>query len=360
MKETIKMLKELTDANGVPGNEGEVRQVMKKYLENVADDIYTDNLGSFIAKRSTISTLAEVPCKIMIAGHMDEVGFIVKLIDDNGFIKFQTMGGWVSHTLLAQQVVITTSENKKIRGVIGAKPPHLMNGGEREKALDVEKMFIDIGVESKKKAEKLGIQIGDMITPYIEFKRMANPKYLLAKAWDNRAGCGVAIDVMKNLTDYYGTIYAVGTVQEEVGLRGAITSANKIEPDIAFVVDVGLAGDMPGVSEVDGKLGKGPQIVIMDSMTIAHKKLKDFVVEVAKELKIPYQLEIMTKGGTDAGRIHMSGSGVPTVGIALASRYIHSHTFMIHLDDYLNTVKLLTEVIKNLTKEKVLELTKQI
>lgn len=346
------MLKELTDANGVPGNEREVRDVMRKYTEGYADEITYDNLGSFIAKKVG----DENGPKIMIAGHMDEVGFMVTKITDKGFIKFQTLGGWWSQVMLAQQVTITTGEGKTVHGVIGSKPPHILPPEARKKPAEIKDMYIDLGVATKEEVEKLGVKPGDMITPYIEFREMANEKYLLAKAWDNRIGCAIALDVLRNLKDekHPNVFYAVGTVQEEVGLRGARTSAYKIEPDISFAADVGIAGDTPGVgSEAEGEMGKGPQILLFDASMVGHKGLRDFVLDVANELNVPYQFEALKGGGTDSGAIHVSHNGVPAMSIGIPSRYIHSHTSMIHRDDYENAVKLLTELIKRLDRDAV-------
>lgn len=348
MDETLKMLKDLTDAKGIPGNEGEVREVFKKYISPYADEISYDGLGGVIARK----TGAEKGPKIVIAGHLDEVGFMVTKIDDKGFIRFQTVGGWVTHVLLNQKVVIVTSKGENIIGVIGSKPPHIMKPEERKKAVDMKDLFIDIGAESKEQAESWGIRPGDMVVPYSEFTVMKNEKRLLAKAWDNRVGLAVAIGVLKNLQNesHPNIVYGVGTVQEEVGLRGARTAAYKIEPDIGIAVDVGLTGDTPGVTDKDarGELGKGPQIILYDASMVSHKGLRDFIVDVAEELKIPYQYEWIPGGGTDAGTIHTTKSGAPSIAVTIATRYIHAHAGIIHRDDYENTVRLLTEVVKRL------------
>ena len=181
--------------------------------------------------------------------------------------------------------------------------------------------------------------------------------FLIYKAWDNRIGCAIAIDVLKQLkdTDHPNVVYGVGTVQEEVGIRGSKTSAYKIEPDIGFSVDVGIAGDTPGVTEKEalGKMGNGPQIILYDASMVSHKGLRDLVTGVADELKIPYQFDAIPGGGTDAGSIHLTHSGAPTLSIGIATRYIHSHAAMLHRDDYENTVKLIVEVIKRLDRETV-------
>lgn len=346
MEESKKLLKKLTDLNGVPGDEGQVRKAIKEELKNVADTFQVDGIGSIIAKK--LANDASKP-KVMIAGHMDEVGFMVKSIDDKGFIKFQTLGGWWGHVLLASEVTITTSSGKTIDGVVGSTPPHLLEAGAREKVVKPDDMFIDLGVSSKEQVEEMGITIGDMITPKVEFQEMLDKNYLKAKAFDNRIGCGVAIEVMKNLQSNCPVeLYSVGTVQEEVGLRGAGTSSYAVDPDVAFVVDVTLAGDTPNTSGADTKLGEGPVVVLMDGTCIGNKKLKNLAVQVAEELDMKINFEILTKGGTDAGRIHMSRSGVPTLGFAIPSRYIHSHTSMIHYQDYKDLVTLITEMTKKI------------
>ena len=356
LDETLQMLKDLTDAKGIPGNEREPREVMKKYITAYADEVTTDGLGSLIAKK----TGKEGGPKIMVAGHLDEVGFMVTQIDDKGFLRFQTLGGWWSQVMLAQRVTITTKKGD-VTGVIGSKPPHILPPEMRKKPVDIKDMFIDIGASSREEAMEFGVLPGDQIVPYFEFTVMNNEKMLLAKAWDNRIGCAIAIDVLKGLKDaeHPNVVYGVGTIQEEVGLRGARTSAHAIQPDIGFGVDVGIAGDTPGISEKEAssKMGEGPQIILYDASMVSHKGLRDFVVGVADELSIPYQFDAIAGGGTDSGAIHMTANGVPALSITIATRYIHSHAAMLHRDDYENAVKLITEVIKRLDEETVKTIT---
>lgn len=356
MDKTLEMLKELTDAKGIPGNEHEPREVMKKYIAPYADEVTTDNLGSLIAKKVG----NEQGPKIMVAGHLDEVGFMITRIDDKGFLYFQTVGGWWSQVMLAQRVTIVTKQGD-ITGIIGSKPPHILSPEARKKSVDIKDMFIDIGASSKEEAKEWGIRPGDMVVPYFEFTVMNNEKMLLAKAWDNRIGCAIAIDVLKGLKNetHENIVYGVGTVQEEVGLRGAKTAAQKINPDIAFGVDVGIAGDTPGVTEKEAlsKMGKGPQIILYDASMVSHKGLRDLVTDTADELNIPYQFDSVPGGGTDSGSIHLTHDGVPALSITIATRYIHSHAAMLHRDDYENAVKLIIEVIKRLDRETVNKLT---
>lgn len=354
---TLQMFKDLTDANGIAGNERAPREVMKKYIAPYADTVETDNLGSVIAKKVG----DENGPKIVVAGHLDEVGFMVTQIDDKGFIKFQTVGGWWSQVMLAQRVTITTRKGDEVIGVIGSKPPHILPADVRNKVVDIKDMFIDIGAASKDEVLEWGVRPGDMVTPYFEFNVMKNDKYLLAKAWDNRIGCAIAIDVMKALQNekHPNILYSVGNVQEEVGLRGAKTATHKIQPDIGFAVDVGVAGDTPGVTakESTSKMGAGPQIVVYDASMVSHRGLREFVLDVADEHNVPYQFEAMAGGGTDAGSIHVTANGVPALSIGIATRYIHSHAGILHRDDYDNAVKLMVEVIKKLDRDAVNKIT---
>jgi len=356
LDETLTMLKDLTDAKGIPGNEREVREIMKKYISPYADEITSDGLGSLIAKKVG----KEGGPKIMVAGHLDEVGFMITQIDDKGFLRFQTVGGWWGQVMLAQRVTIVTRKGD-VTGIIGSKPPHVLSVEARKKPIEIKDMFIDIGASSREEAQEWGVRPGDMVVPYFEFTVMNNEKMLLAKAWDNRIGCAIAIDVLRQLqgVDHPNVVYGVGAVQEEVGLRGAKTATYKIQPDIGFAVDVGIAGDTPGISEREAmsKMGKGPQVVVYDASMVAHKGLRDFVTDTADELNIPYQFESIPGGGTDAGSIHLTHNGVPALAITIATRYIHSHAAMLHRDDYENAVKLIVEVIKRLDRETVDKIT---
>lgn len=356
MDETLTMLKDLTDAKAISGDEKEARDVMEKYITPYAEEVYTDHLGSLIAKK----TGDENGPKVMVAGHLDEIGFMVTRIDEKGFVYFQTIGGWWSQVMLAQRVTIMTSKGD-VTGVIGSKPPHILPPEARKKPVAIKDMFIDIGATSKEEAIEFGVKPGDSIVPYFEFTQLKNEKMLMAKAWDNRIGCAIAIEVLKQLENskHPNIVYGVGTVQEEVGLRGAKTSAHMIKPDIAFAVDVGIAGDTPGISEhdADSKLGDGPQIILYDASMVSHKGLRDLVVQTADEKDIPYQYASIAGGGTDSGSIHLTADGVPALSITIATRYIHSHAAILHRDDFENAVKLIVEVIKKLDRETVNKIT---
>ena len=347
------LLIDLTSARGVPGNEEEVREVFKAYAKDYADEIIFDGLGSVIAKHGQ----DENSPRIFISGHMDEVGFMVTKITEKGFIEFQTLGGWWSQVMLAQQVEIKTREGKLIHGVIGCKPPHVLSVEARNKPYDIKDMFIDVGGSSEEEVKSWGVRPGDMITPYIEYKRLNDSKFLLAKAWDNRVGTAVALRVLENLAKdgHPNQLFAGSDVMEEVGLRGARTSTYLANPEIAFALDTGTAGDTPGMTpkEADSVLGKGPQILIFDASMVPHKKLLNFVTDVAEELEIPFQYTVIAGGGTDAGQMHLTRQGIPSLAITVPVRYLHSHTSVIHEDDYLNTVKLVTEVVRRLDRATV-------
>ncbi|PRO64962.1 M42 family metallopeptidase [Alkalicoccus urumqiensis] len=353
MEEMLKMMKELTDANGIPGNEREPREVMKRWIEPFANSVETDHLGSLIAKKQGGN---EDDPKIMVAGHLDEIGFMVTNINDKGFLQFQCVGGWWEQVMLAQRVTVMT-RNGNVPGVIGSKPPHILAPEARKKSVDKKEMFIDIGASSKEEAMEFGVRPGDSVVPVCDFTVMKNEKLLMAKAWDNRIGCAIAIEVLRRLQneEHPNTVYGVGTVQEEVGLRGARTSAHQIQPDIGFGVDVGIAGDTPGVSDKDAlsSMGDGPQVIMYDASMVSHKGLRDFVTDTADENSIPYQFDAVPGGGTDSGAIHLTADGVPALSITIATRYIHTHAAILHRDDFENAVKLITAVIKKLDRDTV-------
>ena len=345
MDERMQMFKELTEAHGAAGFEKPVREIMRKYIGKYTREIVQDNLGGIFGVRKG-NPFGPV---VMVAGHMDEVGFMVTQITDKGFIKFQPLGGWWSQVLLAQRVSILTAEGE-IEGVIGSLPPHILSDEVRNKPVDIKKMFIDIGADNKEDAEKMGIRPGQPIVPVTPFQVMANPKKLMAKAWDNRFGCALAIDLLDSLKDVElpNTLYVGANVQEEVGLRGAQVAAEMIKPDIFFALDAGPAGDMPGAPEdAMGKLGDGVLIRIFDRTYVTHKGMREYILDTVESLGIKHQY-FVSQGGTDAGRVHLHGRGVPSLVVAVPSRYIHSHASIIHYEDYLAAKETLTALVKNL------------
>jgi putative aminopeptidase FrvX len=352
---TLELLRELTEAPGISGYEREVREIIRRHLQHITT-IEQDRLGSIVCRKDG---KAEKP-RIMLAGHMDEIGFIVKFITDEGFIKFSPLGGWWGHVMLAQRVVIKTQKGDVI-GLIGSKPPHILSEEERKKLQEPKDMYIDVGATSSDETRELGICPGDPIVPICPFTVLGTGKTYLAKAFDDRVGCALFIEVIKSLSQekHPNSVYGVGTVQEEVGLRGARTSSWVVEPDVGLTMEVGVAGDVPDVKKEDaqGKLGKGPVIVIRDGSMVPNLRLRDLFIDTAMKLGIPYQFDILERGGTDSGAIHLHRHGVPSLVVAVPTRHIHSHAGIIYRNDFDQAVHLITSVIKNLDADTVTRLT---
>jgi len=354
MDSTEEMLRELTEITAISGFERDVARVIEKHLKPFARVTY-DRLGSVICRKEGTSA----DPKIMLAGHMDEVGFLVKQITKEGYIRFIPIGGWWPHVILGHRVIIKTRKGDVV-GVVGSKPPHDLEDEERKKVIDVKDMHIDVGATRRFDVEKkLGVRPGDAIVPWSPFQVMGNPKMYLAKAWDDRVGCAVMIDVIKRLAKqrHPNTVYGVGTVQEEVGLRGAQTSAAVVDPDVGFALEVSIAHDTPGygTDEVEA-LGAGAAIYVYDRTMIPNRNLLDLVIDIATKKKIPFHLASIPKGGTDTGRIHLNRAGVPSLVIGVPTRYIHTHAGIIHRSDYDSTVRLVAETMKVLDKKKVASL----
>lgn len=338
---TLELFKTLTELPGAPGNEHAVRNFMKNELAEYADEVIQDRLGGvFGVKRG------KGP-KVLVAGHMDEVAFMVTQITENGMIRFQPLGGWWSQVLLAQRVEILTDE-KSVIGVIGSIPPHNLTQSDRTKPMKIENMLIDVGADNREDALQMGIKPGQSILPVSPFTPMANPKKIMAKAWDNRYGCGLAIELLKEVQNEQlpNELYSGATVQEEVGLRGAKTAANMIQPDIFYALDASPANDMAGSKKEFGQLGKGALLRIFDRTMITHRGIREFVLQTAEDNDIPYQY-FVSQGGTDAGSVHVSNQGVPSAVIGICSRYIHTHASIIHVDDYAAAKELLVKLVRN-------------
>lgn len=345
------LLKELTETNGAPGFEKAIRAIMKREINQTGSNLLTDHLGSIFGEKK--GAAQEGP-KILLAGHMDEVGFMVSEITKDGYLRFVPLGGWWSQVLLAQRVQVVT-KNRTFTGVVGSKAPHVLQPEERNRVYPMREMFIDIGANDKDQVKQWGIKVGDPILPICPFELMPNNDTILAKALDNRAGCYTAIQVLKQLhgIDHPNTVYSGATVQEEVGLRGALTAPYIMDPDVAIALDVGVAEDVPGGNANKAKLGEGPLITFLDSSMIPHTSFRDLIIEVAEKNNIPYQVDVMLGGGTDAGKFHLFKKGIPSIVVGVAARYIHSHTSMISKSDLENSAKLVVELIKVLDKEKL-------
>ncbi len=367
----IKLLEDLCNSFGPSGHEHEAQKIARDYGAKYADEVLYDRMGSVVFRRGDKGP------KIMLAGHVDEIGFVITEIDKKGFLRFHQLGGWWDQTLLTQEVVIKPSRgNKKIIGVIGAPPPHVLGPEQRSKVVTKEKMFIDIGCSSAKEVKELGIRVGDPGVPNAIFRTMNRTRkekkneddkdaeeetrevtLAVAKAFDDRIGVFIALEVLRRLSEddisHPNIVYAVSTTQEEVGLRGARTAAQMLLPDIGFALDVDVSGDVPGVKGLVQKMGKGVAISAGDGSMIPNPKFRQFVLNIAEEKGLRHQPAFLKSGGTDAGVIHITGMGAPSLFIGVPTRHIHSHHGMLDLTDVENAVELLVEVIKRLDEKTV-------
>ena len=337
----IALLKLICETAGAPGFEERVRQLVLKEIDGIVDEVRIDNLGNITAiKHGKTSDK-----KVMIAAHMDEIGFIVTHIDDNGFVRFHTLGGFDPKTLTAQRVIL--HGEKDLIGVMGSKPIHVMSAEERNKVPKTTDYFIDLGM-SKKEVEKY-ISIGNPVTR--ERKLIEMGDCVNCKSLDNRVSVFILIETLKRLKSFPYDIYAVFTVQEEVGIRGAQVSAMEIKPDFGFGLDTTIAYDVPGASahEKITELGKGAAIKIMDSSTICDYRMVKYMKEVAAKNKIKTQLEILPAGGTDTMGVQRSSPGGSIAGaVSIPTRHIHQVIEMAHKDDILQSIILLQTCIENL------------
>jgi endoglucanase len=352
-EKSLDLMKRMMEAFGPSGFEREVNALCKEYMEPYYDDVVVDKLGTvtFVAKGKS-----ERP-RVLMAGHTDEVGFIVSSISKEGFLTFNALGGWWSQVLLGQRVVIRTCKGY-VEGVIASKPPHILPADERKKVVEREDMFIDIGATSKEEAEESGVKIGDPAVPYSPFKLVQDGRVAMGKAFDDRIGAFVIMEAIRRIKEQDieipSTVYGAATVQEETGLRGAQTIAHIVDPDVAIVIEVDIAGDVPGIKphQAPSKMGQGPALMTWDKSMIPNQPFKEFVINVAKQAEIPLQLSQIS-GSTDAGRIHVSRAGCPSVVVSVPTRHIHSHVGYLSLEDTENAIRLVIELLKRLDAETV-------
>lgn len=352
MDEITRMIKELTEVDGVPGHERAVRIKMEEYLGPLSDTVVKDRLGGVVGQKTG---QANGP-KILLAGHLDEIGFMITHITSKGFLRFIQLGGWWAHNVLSQRVKVKTRKGEYL-GIIGSKPPHALEKEEREKVMKLKNLYIDIGAKNEEEAKAMGVRPGDWVVPASDFTTMRDGELWVAKALDNRAGCALAIEVLKRLgsTEHPNVVYAGATVQEEVGSRGAGTVAKLVEPDIAFALDVGIAYDTPGNESypMTCNVGDGPLVMLFDATMIPHTGLRDLVMDTAEELGINIQVDALAGGGTDAAKFHLNDIGCPSLVVGFATRYIHSHNSIMAKKDFEQAADLLTAVIKKLDRETI-------
>jgi endoglucanase len=342
----MEFLKNLCESHGISGREEAVRSVIRKEMTSHVDDISVDALGNIICFKKGAGKAPRR--RVMLSGHIDEIGFIVNCVEKDGWVRILPVGGWDTRNLFSQRVLIHTRTGKTIRGVIGTKPIHVLSPEEAKKKPDFPDLYIDTGLPKRKATQS--IQEGDWVTMDRDFVEVGD--CLVSKAFDDRVGAYVVFEAVKAAKKVQVDLYAVGSVQEEVGLRGAQVSAFGINPDIAVALDITLACDTPGAGAHQRitTLGGGVAIKIMDSSLICSPKLVDFFVDLAKKNKIKYQMEILRRGGTDAGAMQRAQAGCPAITISIPTRYVHSPIEMINKKDVAAAVKLVTKFIESAHK----------
>ncbi|MFH0861315.1 MAG: M42 family metallopeptidase [Candidatus Altiarchaeota archaeon] len=334
----MELLSKLCNASGISGFESEVTNIMKRELSKASEEVIADSFGNIIARKGEGKT------KIMLTAHMDEIGLMVKHISKEGFLSFIKIGGIDDRILINQRVVVSGKKGEVV-GIIGSKPPHLQKDEERKKLIKHDELFIDIGADSEKEAAKL-VSVGDPVIFYPNFGQL-NKNIYYGKAIDDRLGCYIMVEIMKKLPKSLdATVYAVGTAQEEVGLKGARVSAYRLAPDYAIALDTTIAGGTPSIKETESnlKIGKGPAITITEAGgrgVVTHPKVKEILLSTAKKGKIPYQIDVLEGGMTDAAIIYLTREGIPSGSVSVPVRYIHSPSAVFDIRDVNNTIKLM-------------------
>lgn len=355
IRNRMKVFEDLVNLNGIAGHEKQVRNYMRNELNKYADEIIQDKLGSIFG----IKKGSEGPT-IMIAGHMDEVGCMVTEITKEGFIKMIPIGGVNPEVMVSQNVQITVSENKTIKGVVGAIPPHITRGDATPPSpISFDRLLLDIGADSKEHAQEMGVQIGQQITFVNNYYITEDGKKIVSKAWDNRFGCGMALEILKEVSkmEHPNTVVAGGSVQEEVGLRGATTASEMVKPDLFIAIDVSPVGDFLDKNNprAYGKLGEGFLVRFYDPRCLMNPEIKKYFEKMAAKKKIKLQ-NFLSLGGTDAAAAQYAGNGTLSTTIGLPGRYIHSTATMIHIDDVEAVKNMVLAIIKDFDYKRLEEL----
>ena len=348
---TLLRIKTLTELHGAPGFEEEVRDYMKQEITPFVDEVITTHMGSIFGVKKSKKQNAK---RVMVAAHMDEIGFMITNITQNGMLQFTNLGGVSNDIWQGQRLQVKNRKGEKIVGVVSNIPKHFRTGNEA--VPEIKDLMLDIGAESYKEVRSRGIEIGDTIVPFTPFTQLSEHRYS-AKAWDNRYGCVLAIEILELLKDVELDVdlYVGANVQEEVGLRGAKASTELIQPDIAFVVDCSPANDIKGKQQLSGQLGEGTLIRIKDGTMILSPRFRDYLLELVDTFDIRSQYYI-SPGGTDGGEIHKANKGVPTAVIGVCARYIHSTDAVFDIRDYYAALELLKQAVSHLTNENILTL----
>lgn len=336
------LLEKLSNANGISGAEGAVAKIIRDEVAPYVDEIKTDRMGNLVAIKKGDDF------KIMLAAHMDEIGLMVQYIDEKGFIRFVGVGGWYNPVLVSQRVILH-GEKGDVPGVLGMKPPHVMEEADRKKPIELANLFIDVGAHSAEEVEAMGITVGTTVTIDRDYQPLAGT-VVTGKALDNRVGCAMLIGALKEMETKH-TIYAVFTVQEEVGLKGAKTAAFSLNPDVAVATDVTIPGDSPGIERRKAPvfMGDGPVVVMVSASGRGHladPRMVDWLKKTAKKHDIKIQLEVGDGGNTDASAINFERGGIPSVPVSVPARYIHSPVEVIDLKDLQGAIELLRLAVK--------------
>jgi tetrahedral aminopeptidase len=340
------LLKKILEASGISGYEKEISAIMKEELKKVCDSVETDTFGNVIARKGKGKK------RIMLAAHMDEIGLLVKYINKEGYLNFIKVGGIDDRILLGQKVIIK-SKGGDVKGIIGCKPVHLQRDDERKQSTKYEDMFIDIGARNRDDAEKR-VAVADAVIFDTGCGNLHGNLYY-GKAIDNRIGCYALIKIMEKLKAP-AQVYAVATVQEEVGLKGARTASFKIDPQFAIAVDTTVAGDTPGIKETESalKLGGGVAITVMEAAgrgVIVSEQVRELFMDAAKKNKIKYQLDVIEGGMTDGAIIYMNREGIPTGVLSIPTRYVHAPTGVFNIDDVNSAIELAKAVIDKVARQ---------
>jgi endoglucanase len=340
----VALLKRLSETPGVSGREERVRALVVEELKPLVDEIQVDALGNVVAlKRGTGDR------RVMLAAHMDEIGFMVKHVDEHGFVRLQPIGGFDARVLVAQRVIVHTADGHTLRGVLtpATKPIHLL-GDEKPGTPKLEEFYVDLGMPGERVREL--VDLGDSVTLDRTLERTGD--CVMGKALDDRTGVFTMIEALRKLGKHQVTILAVATVQEEVGLRGAQTSAYRVEPDVAIALDITIASDTPGMPESEAvtRLGEGAAIKVFDSSAIPNFKLVRHLRDIAEQHEIKHQLEVLPRGGTDAGAMQRARAGAPAITLSIPTRYVHTVNEMASVADLDAASTLLARYLENAHK----------
>lgn len=341
---SVQLIEQLSNAFGISGFEDEVQDLILSLVEPYIDEYHVDALGNLIVTKHGTSEHV-----VMVDSHMDEIGFMVSHIEENGFLRFTPTSGWDPRVVPAHRMTVRTEDGVDVRGVVGTQPPHLSNAEERQKPYRIEDLFIDVGARNADEVRQLGVAVGDPAVIHYPFEQLTG-QVISGKALDDRAGCAVAIELLARLQEEPADLSVVVafTSREEIGGLGAKTAAYQIEPDVALVLEATLCADVPGSTAARQitRMGHGPAITLMDNSQIVRPEVARLLRDLAEEESIPYQYKTPPFGGTDGGAIQTVRAGVLSATLSVPCRYVHSPASILHLDDYHRTVDLATLFVR--------------